>query len=87
MFAKSRGLLVGTCAHHTDLPITLDWSAEHIVIVGSRLSNIPAPMEWDPHLSTLDSVFSSWKTRALSFHGLALIANAPRLQNTHNECE
>ena len=74
--SKSHGLLVGTWAHRTDLPIALDWSAEHIVVMGSRLSNNPAPMEWDSHLSTLDSVFTSWKTRALSFHGRALIANA-----------
>ena len=74
--SKSHGLLVGTWAHHIDLPIALDWSAEHIVIMGSRLSNASAPTEWDSHLSTLDSVYTSWKTRALSFHGLALIANA-----------
>ena len=74
--SKSHGLLVGTWAHRTDFPIALDWSAEHFVAMGLRLSNNPTPLEWDSHLSTLDSVFTSWKTRALSFHGRALIANA-----------
>ena len=72
---KSHGLLIGTWASHTHLPITLLWSSEFITVMGSRLANAISDESWKAPVQKLDSVLSSWRFRTLSFHGRALIVN------------
>ena len=72
---KSHGLLIGTCASRTHLPITLQWSSEFITVMGLHLANTISDESWKAPVEKLYSVLSSWHTRALSFHGRALIVN------------
>ena len=72
---KSHSLLVGTLVFRSDLPIALDWSSTSIIVLGTTLSNTIDEEEWDNKLSSLDSVFNTWKQHTLCFHGCAMIAN------------
>ena len=71
---KSHGLLIGSWKTRTDMPIPLDWSSAAITVLGSQLSN-DGEEHWEKKLQQLDTIFSGWKSRTLSFHGRALIAN------------
>ena len=73
--SKSHGLLIGSWASRAQLPITLQWSSESIIVMGSRLANTISDESWKAPVEKLDSVLSSWRTRGLSFHGRALIVN------------
>ena len=72
---KSHGLLVGSWASRTNLPVALNWSAEAITVMGSRLSNTVTEDTWKAPVEQFDSVLSSWASCQLSFHGCVLIAN------------
>jgi hypothetical protein len=72
---KSHGLLVGTWTSRSDLPVAMDWSTTGITVMGSILSNVEEDADWDSRLSSLDSIFSTWQERSLSFHGRAMVAN------------
>ena len=72
---KSHGLLIGTWASRTHLPIALQWSSEFITVMGSHLANTISDESWKAPVEKLDSVLSTWRTWALSFHGRALIVN------------
>ena len=72
---KSHGLLVGSWASHTNLPVALDWSPEAITVMGPRLSETVTEDTWKAPVAQFDSVLSTWESRQLSFHGRALIVN------------
>ena len=72
---KSHGLLVGSWASHTNLPVALDWSPEAITVMGPCLSETVTEDTWKAPVAQFDSVLSTWESRQLSFHGRALIVN------------
>ena len=70
---KSHGLLVGSWATRTHRPIQLNWSSQHITIMGAQVSNMESDESWIPPLQKLDAVLSQWLTRRLSYHGRASV--------------
>ena len=72
---KSHGLLVGSWATRTHRPIQLNWSSQHITIMGAQVSNMESDESWIPPLQKLDAVLSQWLTRRLSYHSRASVVN------------
>jgi len=71
---KSHGLLFGPWQGRTDLPVAMDWSSSHLMVMGCRLAN-DGEESWEKGIQSLDALLASWSARKLSYHGRALIAN------------
>ena len=73
---KSHGLLVGSWASRTNLPIALDWFSSSITVMGATLSNVVDDSScWTPPLDHLRLTLADWQQRHLSYHGRALVVN------------
>ena len=75
--AKSKGLWLGGWSGRSDPPVVLDWSSSKLKVLGVFLG--PGNLEednWRPRIVAVDHVLKSWRSRALSFRGKALIINA-----------
>ena len=73
---KSHGLLVGSWASRSNLPIALDWSSSSITVMGATLSNVVDDSScWTPPLDQLRLTLADWQQRHLSHHGRALVVN------------
>ena len=74
---KSHGLLVGSWASRSNLPIALDWSSSSITVMGTTLSNVADDSScWTPPLDQLRLTLADWQQRHLSYHGRALVVNS-----------
>ena len=74
---KSYGLLVGSWASRSNLPIALDWSSSSITVMGTTLSNVADDSScWTPLLDQLRLTLADWQQRHLSYHGRALVVNS-----------
>ena len=75
--SKSKGLWLGAWKHRADPPVALDWSSLKLKVLGVYIG--PGNLEeenWRPRITAVENVLKSWRQRALSFRGRALIINA-----------
>ena len=74
--SKSKGLWLGPWSGRQDPPVALDWTSIKIKVLGVFLG--PGDLEednWRPRILAVENVLSSWRQRALSFKGRALVIN------------
>ena len=74
---KCRGLwlVVWRGRHHS--PVTIQWSSDKVKILGVSVGHGDLAMaNWLPRLETVEKCLASWKGRALSFSGKAVVLNA-----------
>ena len=72
--SKSKGLWLGAWNNRRDPPVQLEWTSEKIKVLGVYVG--PGDLEkanWRPRNGTVENVLSSWRQRALSFRGRALV--------------
>ena len=75
--SKSKGLWFGTWKHRADPPVALDWSSLKLKVLGVYISLGNLEEEnWRPRITAVENVLKSWRQRALSFRGRALVINA-----------
>ena len=71
---KTEGLLFGPWRPRTNLPITLKWTSDSLIILGCRVGNDTLP-DWDTLITKFKGKITSWGNRSLSLQGRALLAN------------
>lgn len=71
---KSHGLLLGAWKMRTNMPISLAWSNVSIPVLGCDLGPAVEP-NWEALIGKFQDQLALWKSRKLSFHGRAMIAN------------
>ena len=75
--SKSKGLWLGGWTGRSDPPVDLEWISTKIKVLGVFIG--PGNLEednWRPRIDAVDRVLKSWRSRALSFRGKALVINA-----------
>ena len=61
--------------HHS--PVAIQWSSDKVKILGVFVGHGDLAMaNWLPRLETVEKCLASWKGRALSFSGKAVVLNA-----------
>ena len=74
---KSKGLWLGSRCGRVDTPVRLFWTSVTLNILGISFgSGNVEEMNWRPRIMAVKNVLNSWRQRALSFRGNALIVNA-----------
>ena len=74
---KSKGLWLGSLCGRVDTPVRLYWTSVTLNILGISFgSGNVEEMNWRPRVVAVKNVLNSWRQRALSFRGNALIVNA-----------
>lgn len=75
--SKSKGLWLGSWSGRSDPPVPLDWTSVKIKVLGVFIGvgNLEEA-NWRPRIDTVDRVLKSWRSRVLSFRGMALVINA-----------
>ena len=80
--SKSMGLWLGPWNGRSDSPVAIDWSSVKIKVLGVFLGPLDLEEDnWRPRLSAVENVLLSWRQRALSFRGKALVINALALSH------
>ena len=75
--SKSKGLWLGPWNGRSNSPVAIDWSSVKIKVLGVFLGPLSLEEEnWRPRLSAVENVLLSWRQRALSLKGKALVINA-----------
>ena len=72
--SKSKGLWLGAWNNRRDPPVQLEWTSKQIKVLGVYVG--PGDLEeanWRPRIAAVENVLSSWRQRALSFRGRALV--------------
>ena len=74
---KCRGPWLGGWRGRSDLPVPIAWCSSKIKILGVFLGHGDLSGEnWRPRLEAVERCLNSWRSRALSFTGKALVINA-----------
>ena len=80
--SKSKGLWQGPWNGRSDSPVAIDWSSVKIKVLQVFLGPLDLEEDnWRPRLSAVENVLLSWRQRALSFRGKALVTNALALSH------
>ena len=80
--SKSKGLWQGPRNGRSDSPVAIDWSSVKIKVLQVFLGPLDLEEDnWRPRLSAVENVLLSWRQRALSFRGKALVTNALALSH------
>ena len=74
---KSKGLWLGSWCGRVDTPVRLYWTSVTLNILGISFgSGNVEEMNWRPRIVAVKNVLNSWRQRALSSRGNAVIVNA-----------
>ena len=74
---KSKGLWLGSWNGRSDQPVDLAWTSDKLKVLGGVIG--PGDVvedNWRPRIVAVENVLQSWKVRALSCRGRALVVNA-----------
>ena len=75
--SKCEGLWLGAWRSRLDAPVPITWSSEKIKVLGVFLGNGSMDLfNWLPRIEAVEKCLNSWRSRALSFGGKALVSNA-----------
>ena len=74
---KNEGLWFGTWRNRVDSPVAITWTSSKIKVLGVYLGNENLDEEnWRPRIETIERCLKSWRSRALSYSGKAIVINA-----------
>ena len=75
--SKCEGLWLGSWCSCLDTPVPITWSSEKIKVLGIFLGNgLMDQFNWLLCIEAVEKCLNSWRSRALSFGGKALVLNA-----------
>ena len=75
--SKCEGLWLGTWRNRADLPIAIKWTSSKIKVLGVYLGNGNLNEDnWHPRIEAVERCLKSWRSRALSYSGKAIVINA-----------
>lgn len=74
---KCEGLWIGPWRFRLDAPVPIVWTSEKLKVLGVFIGNIPLDeANWRPRIEAVQNCLLSWRSRALSLSGNALVCNA-----------
>ena len=74
---KCEGLWLSTWRNRVDSPVAIKWTSSKIKVLGIYLGNGNLDEEnWRPRIETVERCLKSWRSRALSYSGKAIVINA-----------
>lgn len=75
--AKCRGLWLGSWRGRQDPPVAIQWTSGMIKILGIFIGHGDLEVaNWMPRIEAVEKCLASWRGRALSFSGRAVVLNA-----------
>jgi len=74
---KCEGLWIGAWRNRLDAPVPIIWSSVKMKVLGVFIGNVPLDeANWRPRIEAVQKCLDSWRSRALSLSGKALVCNA-----------
>ena len=75
--SKCEGLWLGAWRNRSDTPVQISWSSTKIKVLGVFIGNESMEeLNWRPRIEAVEKCLDSWRSRALSFKGKAVVSNA-----------
>ena len=75
--SKCEGLWLGTWRNRDDSPVAIKWTSSKIKVLGVYPGNGNLDEEnWRPRIEVVERCLKSWRSRALSYSGKAIVINA-----------
>jgi len=74
---KCEGLWIGSWRFRLDALVPIVWTSDKLKVLGVFIGNIPLDeANWRPRIEAVQNCLLSWRLRALSLSGKALVCNA-----------
>lgn len=74
---KCEGLWIGAWRHRLDAPVPIVWTSIKMKVLGVFIGNVLLDeANWRPRIEAVQKCLNSWRSRALSLSGKALVCNA-----------